>query len=750
MAFESLPEDEIDVPAVNKTSRQTHVPSLITTIEAEKPPSIIAETSTKIKAKKDKSQQDNSGTTVIGPELSTRVELQGQSQRKKLRSHGADICGAQESSGPSVERAKDKRAKRKRADSIRREEEDAAQPPKAKVSVKSSIWPSRNIGVERTFQSAKHRNRAAERDEPSPTPTPKTTIEKSRKRRRVAEDSESEPEADRTDTKAKTGPLVVPLSAAAQAKTRGQRAGSKLSRGKDKDDTRLDDTTTTHSKSSSVSLPHQPSSSTAPPSSRPRREASSRMQRDGAYSDKARYSELLGGPGRKPSARRVASDPDKSSSSMPPPDTPASRPARPPAATSSNETTDRLLTPSSLTPLADRPHLQSASSGSRFMRTPLGTQTGRFSGGRTTSASEGQTAATSGMGKQKAVEAPVSKPTMNLPLNATPKSKLPDFKKKPGLGKNNSNTIDAQVTPNDSPSTTATGSGGSRSLAEPGAVPRTSEWSPTVHSPSSESPVPWPVSCDASVSGTPLSQLPRPTQHISQPSDERRVSERLDSGGGGTVIAPQDIVPLPEDQSLETTASRSRTQTVRSAKASVSPDKPSKQELAESDREPSLPPVSPEEAKDPEVNTFEPRSQPGPCQTAKSAGVYASESSESARMRNTEAYLQEISKTAKVVKSLSMRSKKAPQANEDLSAESAPAVEMRPILSGSSTNPEISTVSETDYGCERELINNLLDGTSDSVRNDPCRRRVYSNAESSLTPFAFSLHRIPMHPFHFQ
>lgn len=136
-------EDLINTPTVNKTSHEDRDSSLRTTIEVEESSAVIAKNSTKVKGKKHKSRQDDSSTPITAASDASRVEVQDQGQRKKLRSHGVDIVEEQESGGPSVAPAKDKRTKRKWADSTRGEEESAAELYKAKVSAKFSIWPLR-------------------------------------------------------------------------------------------------------------------------------------------------------------------------------------------------------------------------------------------------------------------------------------------------------------------------------------------------------------------------------------------------------------------------------------------------------------------------------------------------------------------------------------------------------------------------------------------------------------------------------
>lgn len=138
MASETRPEDGADVNTRDETSRQDR-DSLLTSTEVEKSSASAVKDSTKSKRKKRKSEQDVSATAMVD----RRVEVEGQNQRKKLRSRGVDNLEEQELVGPSVALAKDKRGKRKRADSIRGEEEDATEPSKSKVSVGSLAWAPR-------------------------------------------------------------------------------------------------------------------------------------------------------------------------------------------------------------------------------------------------------------------------------------------------------------------------------------------------------------------------------------------------------------------------------------------------------------------------------------------------------------------------------------------------------------------------------------------------------------------------------
>lgn len=112
-------EDGVDATTIDVTSLpEAHLPLMASTETKTETPSAIAEnTSKKSKEKKNKSRQDVFPVSATSLEILSRMEERDQEQKKKLRSHGT----GEQSGGPSVPPAKNKRAKRKRAE----DEEDA-------------------------------------------------------------------------------------------------------------------------------------------------------------------------------------------------------------------------------------------------------------------------------------------------------------------------------------------------------------------------------------------------------------------------------------------------------------------------------------------------------------------------------------------------------------------------------------------------------------------------------------------------
>lgn len=229
---------------------------------------------------------------------------------------------------------------------------------------------------------------------------------------------------------------------------------------------------------------------------------------------------------------------------------------------------------------------------------------------------------------------------------------------------------------------------------------------------------------------TQLPQLPTTTEQSSETSDERRVSESSDSGVEGSVTVPRIepvIVPLPQDEGSDTSASP-RKQTHRPAKASTSHDKSDKQKMVSSTHGTSLPSASSEETKDAKAKALEPQSQAHTSSTTKPVNVNTFEMLELDRQTRTKAHIDKNCETIKIIQSLHFPRKGKAEVKRDVaSSEVVSDVGSEQIFPDPSTTPEISTVSETDSGREREreLVDKLLDAPSDTVRIDSDQGQVY-------------------------
>lgn len=568
------------------------------------------------------------------------------------------------------------------------------------------------------MQVARHATRTVQRDQASSAPAPKNvTRKKSSKRPRIIEDPESEPGTNLLDTKTRTARSAA--SAAAQAETQGRRVGSRVSRQKDKGDARADDTTTSFSNINSVTVPHQPSSSTAPTSSRPRREASSRIQQ-GAYSDKAKFITMLGKSGRKSSVspvRQINGDPKQPSSSMPPPGPSASRPQRPPAASSPYANTNRLSTP--FPPPASLSN-QQVKRASQSASTLFGNSGGRSSARTNASVSDGRSARTDDAkddkGKQKGPETPTPALTQTLPWNT--ERRLPSLKRELRTHKSHSSPVDPQPSSNESPSAPAISSEAPTPSSH--LVPK----QPVCNTSSQDSNVDRAVSAGGFPSRevsladrpTPPSQLLRATRQNSGAFNEYGDPEGLD-GVERSALAPHDktaIVSPPRDQGRK--ISPSRKESLRSATAPTSANVSSRAIPGEQETRISTSGLSstPADRTNTRKSMVKSRPELGSSSKSKPARAYTSQTPDLDRAHNTQVYLQETFKNAEAAKNLHFTRKKASQANGNgASVDTVPTVETQPILLESSATPEL------DSGRQGEVVDKMLDAPSDTVRMNP-------------------------------